>query len=276
MEPVFFKIDLTSFTCQAVDIVGESKADYTCQQVDTTVVSDAVIYRLTYRRESAKYNLFGLESTDLKVLDEAYTGRVLEQLQGIDWASHADVVTFRLHGHEQAAGTEFQVDRRILCARSEYFSRMFGSQMAEARKGLVELPAQVGKDAFRCLVEFLHTDYIDPMRILGAGGRDEMDVDLQRACGKLSVEVAKLGDLYQLPRLRRLAEMSVIEQALSADTALDLLVEVHSTGLEVLESACFNYIVRHWAHGKYQWNDSLLEIARVRPEVVHDLLMRVR
>lgn len=212
--------------------------------------------------------------------------RCIEELHGVDWAGPFEAVRFRLScSCSEAAGGSagsraeeevLGVDRRVLCARSEYFRAMLRSGMQEAASGIVDLPPDVGSSAFRCLVDYLHTDHIDPLRASGVCGTspEELESSALAKCAVLCLEVARLADTYQLLRLRRLAEAFVHTHALRVETVLPLVSRAHAANLEEMLEVCLKFLARHWAEVKRTRAEELEQLVRTDPGVAYILLQR--
>lgn len=90
-----------------------------------------------------------------------------------------------------AGALRLPMHRALLACRSEYFSRMLGSGMAEASRGELLLPAALSEGSVRAFHRFLFTDELDP------------------ECAEHVLELLPYSDQAQLTRLQRLVSASL-------------------------------------------------------------------
>lgn len=276
------RIALGCFAVQAVDLLSQSGVLFRRPKFHREVLrlSGDVLYMAVFKSDQPSGPFGRLERLFTADLACDESAPRIEELHAVDWASPAQPVSFRLRRDaEEEEDPKFEVlsvDRRVLCARSEYFRAMFGSEMREASAGVVDVPPEVSGPAFRCLVDYLHTDLIHPVKVAGFADTDPaaLPAPALLESGLLCLDVAQLADRYQLLRLRRLAEAFVCAHALQLPTVLPLLARAHALGLEDVAEACLRVVARSWSEVKSSCKKELESFVRADPTMATIMLLR--
>lgn len=272
------RIELSSFSVQSIDLLSMNGALFRrhSQKWTGLVLSGNSLFLLVVDSPDKRGTTGLVEQVFVADLtNDEMASRVADQLQTIDWSGSMKEVEFRL---KRDSGDEdvLRVDRRVLCARSEYFRSMFSHSLQENLDGVVHLPPSDDLKPFHCLMDYLYTDVLDPIKVLGlqAASLGELEPSELINCALLCLEVALLADMYQLLRLRRLAEVFVQVHALGLSTALPLLRKAHTARFEDLAETCFKYIARHWTDIKLSCKKELEQLVHDEPSLGFMLLMR--
>lgn len=122
--------------------------------------------------------------------------------------------------------------RVVLATRSKFFRAMFASGMIEATQK--EVVIRDSYEAFYALLLFLYTDSF-------YRGRADHHT------AQLALDVLPLAELYDLPRLLQLCEITIIEsQTIQTDNVVDLYELACRLRAHNLRNRCSWYITKHF------------------------------
>jgi len=154
-----------------------------------------------------------------------------------------------------AGGIALEIDGRLLIARSEYFRKMLTSEWREGQTNEVDLTNEPDADqkVMNVLLRFITCDD-------WVGTRDDMELALQ---------VRRLADLYQLPKLIVLAD-DILLPMLNPNRLLLLLERVHGSGGR-LEQACWQMLHAQPPHFMSKHKETLDEIIERNAQFAEDL-----
>lgn len=123
-------------------------------------------------------------------------------------------------------GQTVHAHRAILYSRSEYFRKMFESQMRESTAMEIPIPG-VAHAVFLAVMEYLYTKHVN---LRG---------------GQHAVDVLKAADMFHLDGLRALCVVKV-EQAINVDNVTIVCELADSVNTETLKQFCFNFIIQNF------------------------------
>lgn len=123
-------------------------------------------------------------------------------------------------------GQTVHAHRAILYSRSEYFRKMFESQMRESTAAEIPIPG-VTHAVFLAVMEYLYTKHVNLSN------------------GQHAVDVLKAADMFHLDGLRALCVVKV-EQAINVDNVCIVCELADSVNTETLKQFCFNFIIQNF------------------------------